>query len=371
MKVAVAMSGGVDSSTVAGLLVEAGHEVVGLAMKTHDTPPGSNRACCTPDDLRDARRVADSLAIPFYVINYTDLFRSQVIEPFAHAYLQGKTPNPCIECNDRVKFRPLLRRAKLLGAEVLATGHYARIVKAMDSGEAGEQWQLRRGVDASKDQSYFLYRLDGSMLTRLWFPLGGMTKSEVRRHAARLGLEVADKPESQEICFVGAAGYAATVEQISGLLGRPGAIVDGEGRTVGRHRGVHHYTLGQRRGLGIAAPSPLYVTGIDAGRCEVRVGPRSDLLASRIAIEATHWIGPMPSPGEIVAVQQRYRDTAKPARLVGAAQGLATIELMAPGVRGASGQAAVLYQGDRVLGGGTITESIEACQVDPKTVRHG
>lgn len=348
MRFVVAMSGGVDSSVAAALLKEQGHEVIGLAMKTHDLPAASARACCTPDDMRDARRVADVLGIPYYVLNATDVFREQVILPFARAYRDGRTPNPCVDCNDRVKFRPLLERAELLGADALATGHYARIV------DEGGRRKLFRGVDARKDQAYFLYRLDQAQLARLRFPLGGMTKPEVRDYAARLGLPVADKAESQEICFVGSAGYAATVEQVLGEGGRAGEIVDSRDLCVGQHAGVHHYTLGQRRGLGVSASEPLYVTGIDADRGIVRVGPREDLLTNGIEIEAAVWTSGRPRPDEPIAVQQRYRETARPARVVAASDTSARIQFDEPAPRGAPGQAAVVYRGDEVVGGGVI-----------------
>lgn len=348
MRVVVAMSGGVDSSTVAGLLCEAGHEVIGLAMKTHAAAPGQNRACCTPDDLRDARRVADHLGIRFFVLNYEELFHDEVIVPFARAYAEGRTPNPCVACNDRVKFRTLLARAELLGGERLATGHYARV------SEVAGAPVLERGVDALKDQSYFLYRLSREQLGRVLFPVGGMTKACVREHARRLGLPVAEKSESQEICFVGAGGYAATVEQLSG---RPaaGPIVNGAGEVVGHHEGVHHFTLGQRRGLGIAAPEPLFVTDIDPTRSVVRVGPRAELACDAIDLAEVTWTASPPRPDEPVLVQQRYRERARPARVEVLEPGQARVRFDEPVPRGAPGQAAVVYAGERVLGGGTIS----------------
>ena len=347
MKIVVAMSGGVDSSVAAGLLVEAGHEVIGLAMKTHSEAPKQNRACCTPDDMRDARRVADTLGIPFYVLNYEELFAEAVVAPFVQAYREGRTPNPCVECNDKVKFVPMLARARLLGAEKLATGHYARI----EPGEDG-LLSLYRGRDSRKDQSYFLYRLSQDQLQDLMFPLGHMTKDEVREHARRLGLNVAEKAESQEICFVGAGGYTEVVEKMSGAM-RPGSIVDEKGQTLGTHEGIHRYTVGQRRGLGISAPQPLYVTGVDAEKNLVHVGERSALLSTSVDVESVHWTREPPPLGDLISVQQRYREVAKPA-VLRACESSIRVHFQEPTMRGAPGQAAVFYDGDRVVGGGTL-----------------
>lgn len=355
MKVVVAMSGGVDSSTVAGMMVEAGHEVIGLAMKTHASEPKQNRACCTPDDMRDARRVADHFGIPFYVLNYEDLFVDAVITPFAEAYRAGKTPNPCVECNDKVKFKTMLDRAKLLGADKLATGHYARI---------GDGPTLLRGVDAKKDQSYFLYRLTQEQLNTVLFPLGGMTKAEVREEARRMGLSVAEKYESQEICFVGAEGYAKTVEKISGGLGgQPGVLIDNSGKVLGKHEGVHHFTLGQRRGLGISAAEPLYVTDIDGETGTVKVGAQHELLVPDITLEDVRWTGTPPQDAEEILVQQRYRSGPQAGRLTVLPGGKARVTFLKPEARGAPGQAAVIYRCDAVLGGGTIAISRTALPI--------
>ena len=354
MKVAVAMSGGVDSSTVAGMLVEQGHDVVGLAMKTHGLEPQANRACCTPDDMRDARRVADQLHIPFYVINYEEVFKTEIIDPFVAAYQAGRTPNPCVECNDKVKFRPLLQRAEILGAEVLATGHYARIERRQGRSV------LLRGCDPAKDQSYFLYRLSAAQLGRLWFPLGALNKGQVRAHARRMGIQVAEKRESQEICFVGKGGYKSLVDARGGTRG--GAIVDGEGNQLGQHDGVHRFTLGQRRGLRIAASRPLYVTNIDAACGTVTVGDRNALLSDRAMISAPRWTWDRPSVGDEVLLQQRYRDVPHPAVVTAIDAGGVTFRLRAPQARGAPGQAAVVFSGDMVLGGGTIESPFQASQ---------
>jgi tRNA-uridine 2-sulfurtransferase len=351
MKIAVAMSGGVDSSTVAALLCEQGHEVMGLAMKTHSGAPKANRACCTPDDMRDARLVADKLGIPFYVLNYEDLFKTLVVEPFAKEYQRGYTPNPCVVCNDKVKFEPLQRYAELLGAEKLATGHYARI-----ENQDGHL-KLLRGVDTYKDQSYFLYRLREEQLERLMFPLGEMNKDQVRAHAERLGLSarIAQKQESQEICFVGEEGYAAVVDKILGLGAQSGKIIDSEGNVLGEHQGVHYFTIGQRRGLKICGDRPLYVTGIDAATQTVTVGDQEELLAESITLENTVWVGELPREDEILWIQQRHRGKPVEGKVKVHEEGC-TIIFSSPSSRGAPGQAAVIYRGDAVVGGGRIAQ---------------
>lgn len=356
MKIVVAMSGGVDSSTVAGLLVEQGHEVIGLAMKTHDAAPKHNRACCTPDDMRDARRVADVLGIPFYVLNYAEVFRREIIAPFAEDYRQGRTPNPCVDCNEKVKFKPMLERAKLLGADVLATGHYARIHT-----HQGKP-MLRRGADAHKDQSYFLYRLGPEQLRCLQFPLGHLTKDQVRQEAERLGLPVAKKTESQEICFVGADGYAAVVEA-QGQTPPPGRIVDTSGKVLGAHQGVHHFTLGQRRGLGVSAPEPLYVTHIDPATATVTVGPKDALLTRTLDVQEVSWVDGPPGEGQPVWVQQRYRELPKPGRIEVRGPQAIRVYFDEPVPRGAPGQAAVVFDGELVLGGGRIARGAPSLRV--------
>lgn len=359
MRIVVAMSGGVDSATTAGLLVEAGHEVIGLSMKTHGLEPRANRACCTPDDMRDARYIADLLDIPFYVLNYEHVFADAVIKPFVQAYQNGQTPNPCVECNDKVKFVPLLQRAKLLGADMLATGHYARIVTHPTS---PQHKALARAVDDRKDQSYFLYRLQQHQLSQLMFPLGEMTKDQVRAHARRLGLPVANKSESQEICFVGAEGYAATVEKLAGVGAKPGSIVDMQGHVLGEHQGVHHFTIGQRRGLGVAAAHPLYVIRIDAQANMVYVGTQQDLLTDSVSLTNVVWsCGTPPPVGTLVSVQQRYRQSPQKALIVEMDQDTDAsrirLRFLQPESQTAAGQAAVLYDGDAVIGGGAVAKS--------------
>ncbi|MEE2961933.1 MAG: tRNA 2-thiouridine(34) synthase MnmA [Myxococcota bacterium] len=349
MRVVVAMSGGVDSSVAAGLMKEAGHDVIGLAMKTHGMEPKANRACCTPDDMRDARTVADILDVPFYLLPYENVFAEAVIRPFAEAYLMGRTPNPCIECNDKVKFKPLLERAKMLGADVLVTGHYAQI-----STDQGRRY-LRRGSDQNKDQSYFLYRLSQDQLARLEFPVGAMCKDEVREHASRLGLPVvANKHESQEICFVGSRGYAATVEEILGHGGLSGNFVNAAGEVLGKHSGIHHYTLGQRRGLGLSASEPLYVLSIDAQTGDVLVGPASQLSVRFVDVDGLTWAGDIPESGCVFLLQQRYRSKPFEVRLEWRTHERLRLHFLEERAPGAPGQAAVLYCEERVVGGGVI-----------------
>lgn len=364
-RVVVAMSGGVDSSVAAALLAEGQHDVIGVSMRTHKLPPSSNRACCTPDDMRDARRTAAWLDIPFYLLAYEDLFEQEVIGPFVAAYRAGRTPNPCVACNDRVKFAPLLERAQLLGADKLATGHYARIAHG-----PGGEIQLHRARDTQKDQSYFLYRLRPEQLRMLAFPLGEMTKDEVRAHALRLGLgeRVAHKRESQEICFVGPKGYAAVVEARGGAL--PAAaneLVDVHGQVLGHHGGVHHFTLGQRRGLGIASDKPLYVVDIDAVRGRVTLGERACLHTRRLPLSHVTWTGTTPADGEAVHVQLRHRGEAFAAHLeVRGAQ--VAVHFAEPIERASPGQAAVIYRGTQVLGGGVIEAAAQSIHPAPSAL---
>ncbi len=352
-RIVVAMSGGVDSSVAAALLVEQGFEVVGITMKLS----GSASRCCSLDDTEDARRVAERLGIRFYVANYTEAFRREVMEPFADAYLRGETPIPCVACNQRLKFGHLLERARGLGAERVATGHYARVERM---GERGGQWlRLLRGRDPRKDQSYFLFDLDQERLGRLAFPVGDMTKDEVRACARALGLATAEKPESQEICFVPDGDYARVVEALRpGAVPGAGAIVDESGRLVGQHGGIHHFTVGQRRGLGIAQGKRRYVKRIDASRNRITVAPAERLTARGARLTGVSWIAGAPAGPEVSAsVQIRYRHRAAPARI--ASRG-ADVEVWfdEPVSAVTPGQAAVFYQGDAVLGGGWIAHAL-------------
>jgi tRNA-specific 2-thiouridylase len=351
--VVAALSGGVDSATAAALLVEQGHRVVGMTMRLYDargTAASSGGRCCGPRDIEDARAVCAHLDIPHYVIDLADEFGDAVVEDFVEAYLAGETPNPCVKCNQHIKFTPLLSRARAIGADVLVTGHYAQILDGTDGPG------LWRGVDAGKDQSYFLFSMPGEELASVRFPLGGMTKDEVRDHAIRLGLPNAAKPESQEICFVPDGDYAGFVAAAALRRGRPlpvaGEIVHEDGRVVGRHDGVHRFTLGQHRGLGnLTTKDKLYVIAIDPARAEVRVGPREAAEKRELAIRDLRWLS-APQPNLFAQIQVRHRGTPIVADI--AIAGDRAIARLAEPTVAAPGQAAVLYAGNRVLAGGWI-----------------
>ena len=353
-RVVVAMSGGVDSSVTAALLAEAGYEVVGMTLQLYASGAARARpgACCAGEDIYDARRVADRLGIRHYVLDYEARFREAVIDDFADSYLRGETPIPCVRCNERVKFRDLLDLARDLGADALATGHYVRRFAGPDGPV------LHRAVDRARDQSYFLFATTQAQLEFLRFPLGAMPKEQVRAHAERLGLAVAAKPDSQDICFVPDGRYAGVIERLRPGAAKPGNIVDRARRVLGRHEGIIHFTVGQRRGLGIAAPEPLYVLAVDAARREVVVGPQAALLRDRVFTGPLAWIGgDEPAPDEARAVVARLRSShpGAPARLVRQADGTTEVTLKEPEAATAPGQACVLYEGERVLGGGWIT----------------
>jgi len=348
--VVVAMSGGVDSAVTAGLLVEAGYNVIGVTLQLYDhgRAVGRSGSCCAGQDIHDARRVADALGIAHYVLDYEQRFRAAVIDDFAESYLRGETPIPCVRCNQRVKFEDLLATARRLGAAALATGHYARRVERDGSVE------LHRGRDAGRDQSYFLFATTRDQLAYLRFPLGGMEKAETRQHAARLGLAIAEKPDSQDICFVPEGRYARVVERLRPEAHRPGAIVDLKGRELGRHQGVAHFTVGQRRGLGIASAEPLYVVRIEPETNRVVVGPAAALATRAIRLRDMNWIGEPPRGP--VSVMAKVRSTHPGARgaVTTLADGSAEFVFAEPEAAVAPGQACVLYDGDRVLGGGWI-----------------
>ncbi len=353
-RIVVAMSGGVNSSVTAALLAERGFEVVGITLQLYDHGAALRRkgACCAGQDIHDAARVAERLGIAHYVLDYESRFRAEVIEDFAESYRRGETPVPCIRCNQRIKFRDLLATARDLGASALATGHYVRRMAGPDGPE------LHRARDASRDQSYFLFATTRAELDFLRFPLGGLAKDETRALARRFGLAVADKPDSQDICFVPRGSYAELVERLRPEAGEPGDMVDEQGRVLGRHRGIAHFTVGQRKGLGIAAAGePLHVLAIEPERQRIVVGPRAALAEARISLGELNWLDRLPlnPAGVRVAAKLRSAQLPAPATLYpGATAGEAELVLDAPADAVAPGQAAVLYDGERVLGGGWI-----------------
>ncbi len=358
-RVVVAMSGGVDSSVVAALLAEEGYDVVGVTMQLYDHGEATHRkgACCAGQDIHDARDVAARLGVPHYVLDYEDRFREKVIVPVAQAYVSGETPIPCVACNQHMKFADLFFAARDLGADFLATGHY---VVSQDDGRGGRA--LYRAADPERDQSYFLFATTGDQLRRLRFPLGGMTKLEVRELARRFGLINAEKADSQDICFVPAGHYSDMIERLMPGAATPGDVVDLNGRVLARHAGIVHYTIGQRRGLGVPSTQPLYVIALDARRARVVVGPRSALARTRIKLRNVNWIGEgelsrLPAEGRLIAA--RVRSTRPPAPALLTPEG--EVEFVEPETGVSPGQACVFYEspepGARVLGGGFISVS--------------
>jgi len=346
------MSGGVDSSVAAARLLADGHEVVGVTLHLWDYPDdGSVRGrCCAPEDVHDARRVADKLGFPHYAFDRRELFRETVVDPFVDAYLSGATPSPCVRCNRGVKIPELLRLADALGAARVATGHYARIV------EREGRLELHRARDASKDQSYFLHALDQASLARLVFPLGELDKAAVRAEARRLALPGADKGESQELCFVPTGHYAEFVANEAPARLRPGRIVDDTGRTVGRHEGIHAFTVGQRKNLGVALGRRAYVVGIDSETATVRLGEKDELCANGALLEDTVLGSDVALPLRC-DVSVRYRGVPRRARLTSHPERGLLVEFDEPATAVVPGQYAVFYEGSRVLGGGAIKES--------------
>jgi tRNA-specific 2-thiouridylase len=353
-RVAVAMSGGVDSAVAAALMSEEGHEVIGLTMNLWPAwlpaAEDSSRACCGVSAIEDARAVARQLGIRHYVLNLREVFERAVIDYFCDEYAQGRTPNPCIACNQAVKFRVLLDKVDALGCDLLATGHYARLARD----EATGRFLLLRGVDQRKDQSYVLYALTQTHLGRLRFPVGDLPKRDVRSAARRFGLPVADKPDSQEICFVPTGHYGDLVASRRPEAAQPGPIEDRSGAVMGAHRGIARYTVGQRRGLGLTGRQPRYVIAIEPERNAVIVGGPDDMLRTRVLLDRVNWIVPPPPPDRGVTVRVRHAAADVPATLRLRGDGQVEVEFGTPQRAAAPGQAVTVYHGDRVLGGGTI-----------------
>lgn len=351
-RVVVAMSGGVDSSVAAAILKAEGHDVVGISMQLYDQSGahGSFGSCCTLDDLNDARRVAAAIGIPHYILNLEQRFEETVVRNFVGEYAAGRTPLPCAHCNSDLKFSTLVERAAGFDASVVATGHYAQVEQRADG-----RWLLKRGADPDKDQSYFLFSLTQAQLAQAMFPVGELTKPEVRAAAQSLGLAVADKPDSQEICFVPSGDYAAFVEKRAPEAAAAGLIVDAEGRQLGTHGGIHRFTVGQRKGLGISAPTPLYVLKLKPASGTVVVGNRAALDRIGLTASGVNWASMDPPAGWTrVTAQIRHRHAAAPARVRAMDDGRAELEFDDPQAAITPGQAVVFYDDDIVIGGGWV-----------------
>ncbi len=354
MKALVAMSGGVDSSVAAALMLDQGYDVIGVTLKQWEGVDGQMplAGCCTVSDAEDARRVAAQLDVPYYVLDYVDEFTAKVVDHFGEMYAAGKTPNPCIECNRRVRFSVLLERTQALGCDVLVTGHHARIRQDSDG------YHLVRAVDGTKDQSYVLHMLGQADLARVRLPIGEMTKTKVREYAAAMGLRTAAKPDSQDLCFVGEGSYRDFIRSRFPEAARPGPLVMSDGTVVAEHEGMVDFTIGQRKGLGVAFGERRYVVDIDAATATVTLGTKDELLSAGCVVDDVSFIAGAAPPDSGITVKIRYRSTAVPATLEPQGGGAWLVRFDAPQAAVAPGQAAVFYSGDEVLGGGTISEAV-------------
>ena len=356
-KALIAMSGGVDSSFAAKLMKDKGFDCIGCTMKLYNNEDSGierSRTCCSLDDVEDARSVAYKLGMPFYVFNFTDAFRDTVIRKFIESYEKGITPNPCIDCNRYMKFDKLYERAKILGCDYIVTGHYARIE------EQNGKFVLKKALDETKDQSYVLYSMTQEQLAHTIFPLGSMRKTEVRAIAEESGFVNADKPDSQDICFVPNGDYASVIELQTGKRSPQGNFVDMHGNVLGRHKGVIHYTIGQRKGLGISNAEPLYVCGICPENGNVVLGSNGDLFSREMDVSEFNWIsGEVPKSELLCKVKIRYRQSEQQATIIPTGENTVHIVFDEPQRAITPGQAAVLYDGDIVLGGGTVVKKIE------------
>jgi tRNA-specific 2-thiouridylase len=354
MRALVAMSGGVDSSVAAALMLEAGYEVIGVTLKQWEGENGQMpvAGCCTVSDSEDARRVASQLDVPYYVLDYVDEFTTKVVDHFGEMYAQGKTPNPCIECNRRVRFNVLLERTAALGCDVLVTGHHARIRQD----ERG--YHLVRAVDGTKDQSYVLHMLGQNDLAKVRLPVGEMTKQNVREYAGKLGLRTAAKPDSQDLCFVGEGSYREFIRSRFPDAARPGPLVTTDGTYLAEHDGMIDFTIGQRRGLGVALGERRYVVEIDPATATVVLGQKHDLAAAGCVVDEVSFIAGEPPEDRAVAVKIRYRSEPVPATLSVRDDDRWEVRFDAPQLAVAAGQSAVFYHGDEVLGGGVIAEAV-------------